>query len=147
MPLAWALLAVTAGGLVFCWWARLHIGRLWSGTVTRKEGHRVVDTGPYALVRHPIYTGMIAAAFATGVLRGTIVAMAGAVLMTLGLWVKARFKALPAPRTGRGVIWRLSPARADAGSVLAGLGRGAGRRRGYFPAAVRASISSGTADL
>lgn len=56
-PLDWALAAVFATGLAICWWARLHLGRLWSGGVVVKEGHRVVDTGPYAIVRHPIYTG------------------------------------------------------------------------------------------
>src|SRR4051812_1774737 len=53
-PLGWALFVLAVCGMFFAWWARLHLGRLWSGRVTRKEGHRVVDTGPYALVRHPI---------------------------------------------------------------------------------------------
>ena len=53
----WGMLAVLVAGVVTCWWARLHLGRLWSGGVVLKEGHRVVDTGPYALVRHPIYSG------------------------------------------------------------------------------------------
>lgn len=52
----WSLVALAVAGFAFCWWARLHLGSLWSGSVTRKEGHRIVDTGPYALVRHPIYT-------------------------------------------------------------------------------------------
>ncbi len=88
----WALVAAAAAGFGFCWWARLHLGRLWSGWVTRKADHRIVDTGPYALVRHPIYTGLIAAAFATGVLRGTVFSLGGAVLMTLGFWIKARLE-------------------------------------------------------
>jgi protein-S-isoprenylcysteine O-methyltransferase Ste14 len=58
----WAMLALCAMGLVGCWWARLHIGRLWSGGVVVKEGHHVVDTGPYAIVRHPIYTCAFVAA-------------------------------------------------------------------------------------
>src|SRR5260221_6068490 len=91
-PIGWALFALTALGLGFCWWARLHLGRLWSGSVTRKADHHIVDTGPYAIVRHPIYTGLIAAAFATGAMRGTIIAMAGAVFMTAGFWLKARLE-------------------------------------------------------
>ena len=63
--LQWTLFGLTVLGFVFCRWARLHLGRYWSGTVTRKEDHQVVDTGPYALVRHPIYTGLILAGFAT----------------------------------------------------------------------------------
>ncbi|HEY2662518.1 MAG TPA: isoprenylcysteine carboxylmethyltransferase family protein [Caulobacteraceae bacterium] len=88
----WSLVAVAMLGFGFCWWARLHLGRLWSGTVTRKVDHHIVDTGPYALVRHPIYTGIILAAFATGALKGTIVALAGAATMTLGFWTKARLE-------------------------------------------------------
>src|SRR5215470_1136757 len=63
----WILFAVVIVGFLFAWWARLHLGRLWSGRVTRKEGHRVVDTGPYALVRHPIYAGIMLSTFATGI--------------------------------------------------------------------------------
>jgi protein-S-isoprenylcysteine O-methyltransferase len=48
-------------GLGFAIWARLHIGRNWSGTVELKEGHALVRSGPYALVRHPIYTGLLLA--------------------------------------------------------------------------------------
>lgn len=88
----WALVAVAALGLAFTWWARLHLGRLWSSSVTKKADHRVVDTGPYAIVRHPIYTGILAAAFATAVLKGSPAAIAGALLMTFGLWIKARLE-------------------------------------------------------
>ncbi len=57
----WAMVAVSSIGFAGCWWARLHLGRLWSAGVVRKEGHRVVDTGPYGIVRHPIYTGSLLA--------------------------------------------------------------------------------------
>ena len=62
---AYLLALLTFGGIFFAWWARIHLGRLWSGSITRKEGHHVVDTGPYGLVRHPIYTGLIGATIAT----------------------------------------------------------------------------------
>ena len=52
---------LTVAGTLFTWWARIHLGRFWSNAITRKEGHRVIDTGPYGLVRHPIYTGLIGA--------------------------------------------------------------------------------------
>jgi protein-S-isoprenylcysteine O-methyltransferase Ste14 len=89
---AYALAGLTLAGLLFAWWGRIHIGRLWSGTITRKEGHRVVDTGPYALVRHPIYTGLIFAVFATAFAQATASALAGAALIALGLWLKARIE-------------------------------------------------------
>lgn len=85
----WLLAGLTAPGFLFAWWARVHLGRLWSGTITRKEGHRLVDTGPYALVRHPIYTGLIAATLVTSLAEATPPALVGAALMVLGLWFKA----------------------------------------------------------
>jgi protein-S-isoprenylcysteine O-methyltransferase Ste14 len=87
---AYALAALTLLGLLFTWWARIHLGRLWSGTITRKEDHRVVDTGPYALVRHPIYTGLIFAFLATAAAQATISGLAAAVLIAAALWLKAR---------------------------------------------------------
>jgi protein-S-isoprenylcysteine O-methyltransferase Ste14 len=87
---AYALAAMTLAGLLFAWWARIHIGRLWSGSITRKEGHYVVDTGPYALVRHPIYTGLIAALLATALAQATGSTLAGAALLSFGFWLKAR---------------------------------------------------------
>ena len=64
----------------------------WSSSVTRKEGHHVVDTGPYALVRHPIYTGVLVAAAATAIEQGTAASLAGMGLITLGYWIKARLE-------------------------------------------------------
>jgi protein-S-isoprenylcysteine O-methyltransferase Ste14 len=52
--------ALVVGGLVFTVWARLTLGRNWSGSVTFKEDHELIERGPYALVRHPIYTGLLA---------------------------------------------------------------------------------------
>ena len=51
--------AVATAGLGFSVWARVHLGEYWSGNVTLKEGHRLIRSGPYALVRHPIYTGIL----------------------------------------------------------------------------------------
>jgi protein-S-isoprenylcysteine O-methyltransferase Ste14 len=87
---AYALAAVTLAGILFTWWARIHIGRLWSGSITRKENHHIVDTGPYALVRHPIYTGLILALLATAAAQATVPALAGAALLSIGFWLKAR---------------------------------------------------------
>jgi len=86
------LVAVAALGLMFTWWARLYLGRLWSRSVTKKGDHRVVDAGPYAIVRHPIYTGMIVAIFAAAVLKGMPIGVAGAILIALAFWIKARLE-------------------------------------------------------
>jgi protein-S-isoprenylcysteine O-methyltransferase Ste14 len=89
-PICWIFFAATLASFAFAWWARLCLGSLWSGSITRKVGHRVVDGGPYRLVRHPIYTGIIAASFLLAIELGTPAAFAGAAIMTLGWWMKAR---------------------------------------------------------
>ncbi|HEX3430204.1 MAG TPA: isoprenylcysteine carboxylmethyltransferase family protein [Rhizomicrobium sp.] len=88
----WVLFGLAAAGFLFTWWARLMLGRLWSGWVSKKEGHRIVDKGPYGIVRHPIYTGIILAVFATAAIKGTAFALLGAAVMTLGFWIKARLE-------------------------------------------------------
>jgi protein-S-isoprenylcysteine O-methyltransferase Ste14 len=88
--LNWIMVALTLGGLLFTWWARIHLGRLWSDLIVKKAGHHVVDTGPYRLVRHPIYAGLIIGAFATAIEKGTSFALLGAAVITLAFYTKAR---------------------------------------------------------
>lgn len=87
---AWACLAVMVAGFAFAWWARIHLGALWSGQVTLKADHRIVDSGPYGIVRHPIYTGILTAVLATMVVKGTTWGIAGAAVIVAGVWMKAR---------------------------------------------------------
>jgi len=89
---AWIAVALTAFGFVFAWWARIHLGRLWSGNITKKADHRVVESGPYGLVRHPIYTGLLISTYATLWAKGTLYGIAGAALLTLSIWMKARLE-------------------------------------------------------
>jgi protein-S-isoprenylcysteine O-methyltransferase Ste14 len=89
---AYALVGVMLVGLALTWWARIHLGCLWSSAITRKEKHRLIESGPYAFVRHPIYTGLIIALLATAATEATPVALLGALLIALGLWVKARIE-------------------------------------------------------
>jgi protein-S-isoprenylcysteine O-methyltransferase Ste14 len=51
--------ALGFAGLAFCVWARVTIAANWSSDVQLKRGHELIVAGPYALVRHPIYTGLI----------------------------------------------------------------------------------------
>jgi protein-S-isoprenylcysteine O-methyltransferase Ste14 len=60
-------LALFALGLVFAIWARLHIGRNWGTPMTRKDEPELVTSGPYRLVRHPIYSGILVAGIGTAV--------------------------------------------------------------------------------
>jgi protein-S-isoprenylcysteine O-methyltransferase Ste14 len=89
---SWGLVGLTAAGFAFCWWARLHLGRLWSGFASRKADHRIIDTGPYRLVRHPIYTGLLAALLAMTLLKGTGAAALGFALAAIGLALRAQLE-------------------------------------------------------
>ena len=88
--LGWLFAGIAAAGVLFMWWARLHLGRLWSGSVTRKADHHLVNTGPYAFVRHPIYTGLLCALAATVCVRATAESVAGAAILAVGIYIKAR---------------------------------------------------------
>ena len=85
----WSLVGLVATGMAFSWWARIHLGAYWSGTVARKADHRVIETGPYRLVRHPIYSGIILSSYATAFAKGTPLAVVGATLMLVGWYAKA----------------------------------------------------------
>jgi protein-S-isoprenylcysteine O-methyltransferase Ste14 len=89
---AWGCTALVGIGVAIAWWARLHLGRLWSARITRKADHKVVDTGPYALVRHPIYSGLLLSLLATTVVKGTVLGVAAFVMILLGMWLKARLE-------------------------------------------------------
>jgi protein-S-isoprenylcysteine O-methyltransferase Ste14 len=75
-------------GVGFCVWARAVLGRNWSGTVTLKEGHELIVRGPYRLVRHPIYTGLLAMLIATALEQGYIAGMIGVLVVFVSLWIK-----------------------------------------------------------
>jgi protein-S-isoprenylcysteine O-methyltransferase Ste14 len=66
----WLAVALVAIGVGFSVAARLWLGGNWSGLVTVKKGHELVRSGPYALVRHPIYTGMLLALIGTALAIG-----------------------------------------------------------------------------
>jgi protein-S-isoprenylcysteine O-methyltransferase Ste14 len=68
-------------GLTFAVWARFHLGKYWSGRITLKIDHRVIQTGPYARVRHPIYSGLILALLGTAISIGTLQAFFGFVFI------------------------------------------------------------------
>ena len=84
------LLVAQLAAFAFAWWARLHLGRLWSGMLTIREGHKVIDTGPYRLVRHPIYTGFIGACWTLALIKATPAALGGAAILALVMAIKAK---------------------------------------------------------
>ena len=88
----WGLFSLCLLGLGFTWWARLTLGDLWSSSVQRKDGHTLVERGPYRLVRHPIYSGLILALVAASVELARPAGMLGTALLVLGFWMKARLE-------------------------------------------------------
>jgi protein-S-isoprenylcysteine O-methyltransferase Ste14 len=91
-PIGWAMLSLVLGGLAFTWAARLHLGPLWSSAAAPTEDHRIVDTGPYGVVRHPVYAGLLLAAFATAVERGRLEAVAGVLVLVAGVSLRAKLE-------------------------------------------------------
>ena len=88
----WTCFAVMTGGLAFAWWGRAHLGRLWSATITRAQDHRLITSGPYALVRHPIYTGVIVAIAATAIVENRALALIGAAIIAFTFWYRAKLE-------------------------------------------------------
>jgi protein-S-isoprenylcysteine O-methyltransferase Ste14 len=86
----WAAVIAVAFGLGWTWWARLHLGSLWSGVVALKVDHAVVRSGPYRLTRHPIYSGLLFALLATALARDSWAAIVGWALVLAGFVVKLR---------------------------------------------------------
>jgi len=84
----WSGAAITAGGLLFSVWGRRHLGKNWSQAFTLKEGHELITTGPYALVRHPIYTGLLLGFIGCAVARGEWRGLLAVALVFVALWHK-----------------------------------------------------------
>jgi protein-S-isoprenylcysteine O-methyltransferase len=90
--LVWIGVALTALGMGFATLARLWIGTNWSGTITIKDRHELVQGGPYRIVRHPIYAGMLLAYLGTAIVHGEIRGLIGLLLLALGFGLKLRME-------------------------------------------------------
>ena len=90
LAMYWLGFLIVAGGLTFAVWARVHLGRNWSTTVTLKQDHELIRTGPYGVVRHPIYTGLLLALLGTAVAIGEWRGLMAFVSFTLGLLIKIK---------------------------------------------------------
>lgn len=84
----WLGAAITVGGLLFSVWAREHLGRNWSHSVTIKEDHELITSGPYALVRHPIYTGILTGFLGLAIAISQVRGFVALVLIFVGFWSK-----------------------------------------------------------
>jgi protein-S-isoprenylcysteine O-methyltransferase Ste14 len=81
---------LTLAGVLFACWARLTLGTNWSGRPSVKAGHELIVKGPYALARHPIYTGLLLAVAGTALAVGQLRAILGFLLVLLAFAAKIR---------------------------------------------------------
>jgi protein-S-isoprenylcysteine O-methyltransferase Ste14 len=85
-------LVLTAVGLSLAIWARAHLGPYWSAAVSIKAGHQLVRTGPYAVVRHPIYTGLLLGIAGTAIAVGEVRGLLALGLAVASYWRKVRIE-------------------------------------------------------
>ena len=90
--IVWTGVSLCIGGLLFCIWARFTLGRNWSGMVTFKGGHELITRGPYAIVRHPIYTGLLMMIIGTVIAYGHVAGIIALPFAFWGLWIKLRYE-------------------------------------------------------
>lgn len=92
--IAWAFLglAVQASFVAMAIWARAYLGRNWSGRIEIKKDHELVRTGPYRLLRHPIYTAMLGMSLGTAIIDGHLHALLGLALIVIAYWRKIRME-------------------------------------------------------
>ena len=80
---------LTVIGLITALWARAVIAGNWSSSVALKEQHELIDRGPYRIVRHPIYSGVLLMVLGTVVLGGQVAGLIAFGLCVAGLAIKA----------------------------------------------------------
>jgi len=76
---------VCATGVAFCFWARRTLGGNWSGTVTLKKDHELIQSGPYGLARHPMYTGILTGLLGAALTVGQIGNFLGVALLAFAM--------------------------------------------------------------
>jgi protein-S-isoprenylcysteine O-methyltransferase Ste14 len=88
----WVGAAITIAGLLFAVWARVYLGRNWSRSVTIKQDHELIATGPYAMVRHPIYTGILTGLLGTAIALSQVRGFLAFALFFVAFWLKLRME-------------------------------------------------------
>jgi protein-S-isoprenylcysteine O-methyltransferase Ste14 len=88
LPILGTMLLVA--GLLFTVWARIVLGGNWSGTVTVKKDHELIQSGPYRWVRHPIYTGLLLAFSGSALVQDRWAGVASVTLIFVAFWFKLR---------------------------------------------------------
>lgn len=80
--------ALLLAGLLFSVWARVHLAGNWSASVTVKDHHELVRSGPYRVVRHPIYTGLLVGLLGTAIARNDVQGYIAVAIALVALWHK-----------------------------------------------------------
>ena len=81
-------LAIHVGSFLLAVWARRHLGRNWSGAITQKVDHQLVRSGPYRVVRHPIYSAMLGMFVGTAIVSGELHALIAVAIIGIAYWRK-----------------------------------------------------------
>jgi protein-S-isoprenylcysteine O-methyltransferase Ste14 len=89
---AWLGFILTLAGLAFACWARAILGRNWSGVVQLKQDHELIVRGPYSIVRHPIYTGLLLAFLGSALAIGQWRALLATAIVAISFWRKLRLE-------------------------------------------------------
>ena len=84
--------AVQAGSALFYFWTKQYLGQFWSSAVAIMKEHQLVRSGPYRLIRHPLYTGMLGMFIGTAIVSGQYHALIGAGLGVFAYWRKIRIE-------------------------------------------------------
>jgi protein-S-isoprenylcysteine O-methyltransferase Ste14 len=82
--------SLTIVGILFAIWSRASLGRNWSGRVAIQKEHRLICQGPYAIVRHPIYSGLLVAMLGTALAYGHLVCLLAVPLAFAAWWMKSK---------------------------------------------------------
>jgi protein-S-isoprenylcysteine O-methyltransferase Ste14 len=77
-------------GIALAMWARIHLGQFWSDKVVLKVDHQLIRTGPYAHLRHPIYSGVLLGVAATALVLGEWRGVVAFLILLINYWIKAR---------------------------------------------------------
>jgi protein-S-isoprenylcysteine O-methyltransferase Ste14 len=83
---------ITATGIGLAIWARFYLGENWSSVVSIKVDHQLIRTGPYAWVRHPIYSGILLGMIGTALARREPRGLFAALFLWIGFWIKSRLE-------------------------------------------------------
>ena len=80
---------LVVAGLAFSAWARDVLGRNWSGRVVIQDGHQLVTAGPYAYIRHPLYTGLLVGIAGMSLIAADLGSVLGFLFAVAFFWLKA----------------------------------------------------------